>query len=194
MRYKINLLEKKDIGLLDKLTFFGLNYLRYIIVVTQLIVIGVFFYRFQIDQRIIDLKEAVEQKREIVKIVLPLLNEAAKIDQKTIIIDEAFVKQKKFSDMVSYFISTFPETITLSNMEIKDESIKITGDAVNPQHLQAFYALLKKDNKFKNVNLQNIKKTETGLPSSSGVIAWSSAIWIFGPTIVPLPFSFGMTL
>ena len=71
MRYKINLLEKKDIGLLDKLTFFGLNYLRYIIVVTQLIVIGVFFYRFQIDQRIIDLKEAVEQKREIVKIVLP---------------------------------------------------------------------------------------------------------------------------
>src|SRR3989339_1196648 len=162
MRYKINLLEKKDIGLLDKLSFFGLNYLRYIIVVTQLIVIGVFFYRFQIDQRIIDLKEAVEQKREIVKIVLPLLNEAAKIDQKTIIIDEAFVKQKKFSDMVSYFISTFPETITLSNMEIKDESIKITGDAVNPQHLQAFYALLKKDNKFKNVNLQNIKKTETG--------------------------------
>ena len=61
--------------------------------------------------------------------------------------------------MVSYFISTFPETITLSNMEIKDESIKITGDAVNPQHLQAFYALLKKDNKFKNVNLQNFKKT-----------------------------------
>ena len=74
MRYKINLLEKKDIGLLDKLTFFSLNYLRYIIVITQLVVIGVFFYRFQIDQKIIDLKEGVEQKKEIVKIVLPLLD------------------------------------------------------------------------------------------------------------------------
>jgi Tfp pilus assembly protein PilN len=162
MRHKINLLEKKEHSLLDSLTFFGLNYLRYIIVITQLIVIGVFFYRFQIDQRIIDLKEGVEQKKEIVKIVLPLLNEATKIDKKTSIINEAILKQKKFSEMVDYFLTTFPETIILTNMEIKDESIKITGDAANAQHLQAFYALLKKENKFKTVNLENIKKTETG--------------------------------
>src|SRR3990167_132722 len=105
MRYKINLLEKKDVGFLDKLIFFCLNYLRYIIVITQLVVIGVFFYRFQIDQRIIDLKEGVEQKKEIVKIVLPLLNEVAKIDKKTLIIDGIIVKQKDFSEMLNYFIA-----------------------------------------------------------------------------------------
>ena len=162
MRYKINLLEKKDIGLLDKLTFFSLNYLRYIIVVTQLVVIGVFFYRFQIDQKIIDLKEGVEQKKEIVKVVLPLLNEITKIDKKTLIINETLLKQKKFSEMVDYFIASFPETISLTNMEVKNESIKITGDAINAQHLQAFYTLLKKENRFKMISLQNIKKTETG--------------------------------
>ena len=32
-----------------------------------LVVIGVFFYRFQIDQSIIDLKEGVDQKKEIAK-------------------------------------------------------------------------------------------------------------------------------
>lgn len=162
MRYKINLLEKKDPSLLDRFIFFGLNYLRYIIVITQLVVIGVFFYRFQIDQRIIDLKEGVEQKKEIVKIVLPLLNEVAKIDKKTLIIDEIIVKQKDFSEMLNYFIVLFPETIILSNMEIKGGSIKISGDAANAQHLQTFYTLLKRDNKFKSVSLQNIKKTETG--------------------------------
>lgn len=162
MRHRINLLEKKEQSLLDRLTFFGLNYLRYIIVITQLVVIGVFFYRFQIDQRIIDLKEGVEQKKEIVKIVLPLLNEAAKIDQKTLIINEAIQKQKKFSEMFEYFLTTFPETIVLTSMEVKSESITITGDAANAQHLQAFYALLKRDSKFKAVSLKNIKKTETG--------------------------------
>ncbi|KKT39307.1 MAG: hypothetical protein UW29_C0016G0001 [Candidatus Collierbacteria bacterium GW2011_GWC2_44_13] len=162
MRYKINLLEKKDPSLLDRFIFFGLNYLRYIIVITQLVVIGVFFYRFQIDQRIIDLKEGVEQKKEIVKIVLPLLNEVAKIDKKTLIIDEIIVKQKDFNEMLNYFIAMFPETIILSNMEIKGGSIKISGDAANAQHLQTFYTLLKRDNKFKSVSLQNIKKTETG--------------------------------
>lgn len=162
MRYKINLLGKKNLSLLDSLAFFGLNYLRYIVVITMLVVIGVFFYRFQIDQRIIDLRDGVQQKEEIVKITLPLLNEAAKIDKKTSVINETLLKQKKFSEMVNYFIASFPETIILTNMEIKGESIKITGDATNAQHLQAFYALLKKENKFKTINLQNIKKTETG--------------------------------
>ncbi|MEK9169817.1 MAG: PilN domain-containing protein [Patescibacteria group bacterium] len=162
MRYKINLLEKKELNLLDKLTLFGLNYLRYIIVITQLVVIGVFFYRFQIDQRIIDLKEGVEQKKEIVKIVLPLLNEAAKIDKKTLIIDDTLLKQKKFSEMVDYFLTSFPETIILTNMEVKEGSIRVTGNAGEIQHLQAFYILLKKENKFQTVSLQNIKKIETG--------------------------------
>ncbi|MDO9027938.1 MAG: hypothetical protein Q7U68_03650, partial [Candidatus Roizmanbacteria bacterium] len=149
MRYKINLLEQKKTSFLDKLTFFGLNYLRYIIVITQLVVIGVFFYRFQIDQSIIDLKEGVDQKKEIIQIVLPLLNEAAKIDKKTLIIEKTIAKQENFSTMVNYFIASFPETITLTNMEIKDQSIKIVGDASNPQHLQTFYLLLKNDKKFK---------------------------------------------
>lgn len=162
MKYKINLLEQKESSILDKLTFFGLNYLRYIIVITQLVVIGVFFYRFQIDQSIIDLKDGVDQKKEIVQIVLPLLNEAAKIDKKTSIIEKTIIKQKKFNTMIDYFTAFFPETITLTNMEIKDGSIKIVGDANDPKHLQAFYLLLKKDNKFKEVIFRNIKKTETG--------------------------------
>ena len=162
MKYKINLLEKKETSLLDKLTFFGLNYLRYIIVIAQLVVIGVFFYRFKIDQSIINLKEGVNQKKEIAQIVLPLLNEAVKIDKKTLIIEKTIVKQKNFSTMFEYFISSFPETITLTNMEIKGESIRMTGDARDPKHLQAFYLFLKKDKKFKGVIFQNIKKTETG--------------------------------
>lgn len=162
MRYKINLMQKKEINLIDRLTFFGLNYLRYIIVITQLIVIGVFFYRFQIDQRIIDLKEKVEQKKEIVKIVLPLLNEAAKIDKKTQIIENTLAEQKKFDEMFDYFISAFPESIILTNLELKGENLKIMGDASNPQHLQSFYSLLKKEHRFKSVNLQSIKKTDVG--------------------------------
>ena len=162
MRYKINLMQKKEISLLDRLTFFGLNYLRYIIVITQLIVIGVFFYRFQIDQRIIDLKEGVEQKQEIGKIVLPLLNEAVKINKKTQIIEDTLAQQKKFNRMFDYFMSTFPESIILTNLDIKGETIKIIGDASNPQHLQSFYSLLKRENKFKLVSLQSIRKTDIG--------------------------------
>jgi hypothetical protein len=64
--------------------------------------------------------------------------------------------------MLDYFISSFPESIVLTNMNVKSQSIKVTGDAINPQHLQSFYLLLKKDNKFKDVRFENIKKTDIG--------------------------------
>lgn len=162
MKYKINLLPEKETSLIDKVMYFSLNYLRYIIVITQLVVIGVFFYRFQIDQRIIDLKESVDQKKEIVEIVLPLLQEASKIDQKSKEINIVLKKQQTFDAMIKYLISVFPETITLTNLESTEDSLKITGVAVNAKHLQAFFSLLKRDDKFSNVEFNSIKKTDTG--------------------------------
>src|SRR3989344_9330960 len=138
MKYKINLIPKKEETLGERFLYFASHYLRYIIVITQLVVIAVFFYRFQIDQSIIDLKDGVDQKKEIIQIVLPLLNEAAKIDKKTVIIEKTIIEQKNFSTMLDYFIASFPETITLTNMEIESESIKVTGDANDAKHLQAF--------------------------------------------------------
>ncbi len=162
MKYKINLLPEKESSLIDKIMYFSLNYLRYIIVITQLVVIGVFFYRFQIDQRIIDLKESVEQKKEIVQIVLPLLQEASRIDQKSNEINVVLKKQLRFDGMIKYFLSIFPETITLTRLDSTEDSLKITGNASDAKHLQAFFSLLKKDNKFSNVEFSSIKKTDAG--------------------------------
>jgi Tfp pilus assembly protein PilN len=162
MKYSINLLPKKDTPLLDKIVYFALNYLRYIIIITQLVVIGVFFYRFQIDQKIIDLKESAEQKKEIVQVVLPLLTEAGNIDKRTIEIEKIFKDQNNFNKMFQYYISQFPATINLTNLELNAGSVRVMGNAINPKDLQAFYAILKKEGHFGIVDLQNIKKTDEG--------------------------------
>lgn len=162
MKYKINLMPRKETPLLERLVYFSLNYLRYIIVITQLVVIGVFFYRFQIDQRIIDLKDAVDQKKEIVQIVLPLLNEASRIDKKTTQIENIIKIQNDFQGMLKYLLSVFPQTASLDTLEISSTMIKLTGSATDPRHLQAFYALLKKDQRFTDVQFQNIKKSDNG--------------------------------
>ena len=162
MKYKINLMPKKETPLMEKVLYFALNYLRYIIIITQLVVIGVFFYRFQVDQKIIDLKEAVDQKKEIVNIVLPLLNEANRIDKKTKEIETIIDKQNSFTLMVSYLLSVFPETVTLNSFESNEDSLKIMGIASNPKHLQSFFNLLKSEKKFNLVQILSIKKTEIG--------------------------------
>lgn len=160
MKYKINLLPEKEKSFEEKIIYFAFNYLRYIIVITQLIVISVFFYRFQIDQQVIDLRESVEQKKEIIQIVLPLISETKRIDKKTNEIINILKKQDSFRSSINYLFSIIPESIVLTNIEIKNESFKIVGNAKNSKELQFFLNRLKKDKKFKVIKLKNIKKTE----------------------------------
>lgn len=162
MKYNINLIPKKETSLAEKVVYFSLNYLRYIIVITQLVVISVFFYRFQIDQRIIDLKESVEQKKEIIQVVLPLLSEAKTIDRRIMALQKIIKEQDKTIQMINYLLSFFPSSITLTKLEIENEEIKMTGLAGNASHLQSFYNILKNEKKFELMMFDSIKKVENG--------------------------------
>lgn len=162
MKYNINLIPKKEAPLSERLVYFSLNYLRYIIVFTQLIVISVFFYRFQIDQRIIDLREAVDQKKEIVQVVYPLLSQMSLIERQIAQANKIINNQKNFDQMINYTISLFPASLSLSKLEIEDNQIKMIGWTSDIRQLQAHYYLLKKENRFEKVILENIKKLDNG--------------------------------
>lgn len=162
MKYKINLLSQKQVSFVDRVVYFSLNYLRYIIIVTQLVIIFVFFYRFQLDQQVIDLKEAVLQKKEIIQVVLPLLEEGEIIEKKQEAAKMILRQQEKTLSMFKYFISIFPKGLVLREMTLGEDEIDISGIAIQAEHLQMFVNLIRKEQKFKKVNLKSIKKTETG--------------------------------
>ncbi|PIS15855.1 hypothetical protein COT62_01475 [Candidatus Roizmanbacteria bacterium CG09_land_8_20_14_0_10_41_9] len=162
MRYSINLLGKKESSLADRAVYFSLNYLRYIIVITQLVVIAVFFYRFQIDQSIIDLKESVDQKKEIIQVVYPLLNEAEVVDAKTKNVKNIIQDQEISRYMLEYILSAFPQDIYLTDIEVKSNSVKMVGTALDPQQLQSYYLMLKREKRFAIIDLKNINKGESG--------------------------------
>lgn len=162
MKYNINLLPKKETGFVDKLVYFFLNYLRYIFVITQLITLGVFFYRFKIDQEIVDLKESVDQKQEIVQVVSPLIQEAQKIDKRTKEIKTVLAKQKETEQIMAYILSIFPEKLYLSELLMEKGTLKLSGTALDLTQLQSFYFLLQKEGRFDGVDLSSLKKTDEG--------------------------------
>lgn len=163
MKYRINLFSPKKQNVVDRLVYFSLHYLRYIIVITQIIVIGVFFYRFKIDQDIVDIKEGLNQKQEIIKISEPLVKEVHTIESRGEQINALLGEQKKFKDTFAYILSVFPEKILLSKF-IMDNTVAIhlDGTSGDPETVRIFYNRLKKDNKFKTVQLQYLKRIPGG--------------------------------
>ncbi len=160
MKYQINLLQEKEKDLSGKIIYFALHYLRYILVLTQIVVIAVFFYRFKIDQEVIDLRDELQQKEEIVAVSNPLLQEAAGVDVRTREIKDILVRQESFQKMYSYFLSVFPDGMSIKRLAIGQDSIEFEGATTDPAIIKKFLAKLNNDKAFKTVDLGSIRREE----------------------------------
>ncbi len=162
--FQINLLRQKDLNLTEKLVYFALHYLRYIIVITQISVITVFFYRFKIDQDIIDLKEKVTQKQEIMKITTPLVNQAVVLEGKLNHIHTILNTQNQFSDPLDYVLAKVPESVSLDEVDMSDKSIVLKAHTLQIGLVKSIYQNYLSSKKFKNVTITGIgRDSETNI-------------------------------
>lgn len=162
MKYQINLISIKKESLLDRLIYFSLNYLRYILVITQIVVIFVFFYKFKVDQEIIDLKEAVDQKKEIIEISQSLLKEAKAAELKITQVKPILNDQTALIDQFNYLLSIFPQPLFLTKLKLNEDQTGLEGYSQDVNVIKQFYYQLKEDQKYKDIKLATLKKTKIG--------------------------------
>ncbi len=162
MNYKINLLTRKGESAYDRILYFSLHYLRYILVITQLMVIAVFFIKFSVDQQIVDLKESIDQKTEIISVSQPLLSEAKSAHNKIDFVKGVIDKQTNFTSAFDYLTSVFPDKFFLTNLSYEQGSILMQGVSLDASVVQSFLARLKEDKKFKVIELTSLRKSEKG--------------------------------
>ncbi|HLL61274.1 MAG TPA: PilN domain-containing protein [Candidatus Nitrosocosmicus sp.] len=161
-KININLLPKREQSLINRVIYFGLHYLRYIIVITQIVVISVFFYRFKIDQRIIDLKESVEQKEEIFKITQPLIDDARYIEKRSTFISKVLADQTNFYEDSQFIFSNIPTEIILDSFDINSESIKLTGVSNSINRIRHLSERISKGKQYRDVKISKVEKEITG--------------------------------
>lgn len=162
MKYQINLLQEKEKDISGKVIYFALHYLRYILVLTQIVVIAVFFYRFRIDQEVIDLRDELQQKQEIVQVSDPLLKEAQAVDLKTREVKSILIAQDSFQQMMDYFLSVFPSKMKTDHIDITEKGISFEGNTTDPQIIKSFLDRLQEDKYFKTISLGSIRRTDEG--------------------------------
>lgn len=160
MRYQINLLPPKEANITDKVIYFSFHYLRYILIITQLVVIVVFFTRFKVDQEMVDLKDSIKQKSEIVAVSDGLLKDLKNIDLKMRSVGTLLADQNRLQQMYSYFLSTFPSELFLTKLEMTDKSVTLEGYTDNIDIVRIYNNRLSKDKRFKEVQLVSLKRSE----------------------------------
>ncbi len=161
MKHTINLLSKKEKTVFDKTVYFFLNYLRYILVITQLIVLGVLFFRFRVDENITELRESVKQKQEILRVVKPLLSHAKTVEIQLNAVETSISSQVRHKQMVEYVFLAFPSDLYIKNATLSEKNISVEGETQSPQQLQKYVKFLKDGSRFKDITIENLKKNNT---------------------------------
>lgn len=166
MKYSINLFPEPEMDTVDKIVHFAFHYLRYILVITQFVVICVFFFRFKVDQDIVDLKESLSQKKEIVEATESMLDEVSYLDGKTQDLAEILRRQDQYFAMFRYFRETIPDDMQISRISYSDTTVEFAGAAVNPAVIQDYESRMNQEGRFNEVILGNLERTDNGFSFS----------------------------
>lgn len=140
----------------------ALTYGRYIIIITQIIVLSVFFLRFKLDRDNTDLKEAVSQKQALVESISDLENDIRRTQGRLTNIKQITSQQSAMPKVLRFLQDYSPQSIVYSTLTISSEKISFGATAENLRSFNFLLRQLQRDKKFSEVTLEDIVRQPNG--------------------------------
>lgn len=161
-KYNINLLEKQNTDLYQVIITFVLGFFKYILVITQIVILAVFLYRMKIDVEIKDSlsmyygnKVVVESSQDIVRDYLRKVELMTNIDAK-------LKQEENEAAALEYLLSIFPQNFFLYELSFANDSYSIRGVSYDYTTIMKFYNRLNSDSFFEEIDLDSVQRSELG--------------------------------
>lgn len=154
----LELLPKEDWekGSLGKILKWTLSVGRYIVIVTELIVILAFLSRFKLDRDLTDLNEDVRRKQAVVTAFSSFEENFRLLQKKITTIENLETTRFQTTATLSVLSSLVPVDVYLSDLSVSPKDISLTATSLSEAGLGTFIKNLKSSNKFSQLSLSGI--------------------------------------
>lgn len=165
---KINLLPKDEFesSATGKLVKWAVNVGRWIVVLTEFVVICAFLSRFYFDTKLANLFDEVKQKQAIVDSALSFEENFRRLQTKIKIVKSLLAEEKKPTLFITEISQLLPFEISLTKISLNENTLVLTGSAYSERALNVLLSQLITHPKLEEVNLGNIssdKEKQTGI-------------------------------
>lgn len=143
-QYRFNLLKKKQTVFQTQLLAFFNKYVRYMLIMTQLVVLLVFFSKILLDQRIVDLKEGIDQKNQIIKAAGSMIAANNRLATQIEQMSALNAKERASSELIMTVLENVPESIRIESVAFSQNSLVLEGTTYRPIDIKRFETRLKK--------------------------------------------------
>lgn len=146
-------LEKSPLGRFLK---WALDFGRYIIVFTELLVMIAFFSRFKLDRDLAELQEEIKNKQNVIVASQELEKEVRFLQQRLDLIKK-YQKQTGSSQLaLNNFSQIIPLDVFLSRLDIDQTEVSFTGTSLSYAGLATFINGLQKSPVFERVDFTSV--------------------------------------
>ena len=160
----INLVKDKQIPLFDKFMNWALTVGRLIVILTEIVAVLAFVYRFSLDERLIDLHSAIKQKQTLVSLLKADEDKYRNLQDRIALASTLSEKNAKTNKIVLNIIELIPGGVKINNLIFNKDRITISADTSSVSSLTDFINFLKDYPSIKSVSIDNIEnKPSIGL-------------------------------
>jgi Tfp pilus assembly protein PilN len=131
----VNLLSRHDFQLTTwgKVANWSLTIGRWIVVVTELIVILAFISRFKLDQDIINLEDEIAQKQAIIEASADQEEIFRNTQKRLSVLSSATAQDRQLKDTFTQINLSLPVDVVITSMNISDNELSINAYSVAEQ-------------------------------------------------------------
>lgn len=159
----INLIKDKQIPFVDKFMNWALTVGRLIVIITEIVAIGAFLYRFSLDEKLVDLHSTIKQKQNFILLLKQDENKYRDVQERLALAssfsDISNKTYKSFQDI----INLTPKNVKFTNFALNKDRMNISLNATSISLLNDFVNLLRGYPDIKSVSIDNIESKISGI-------------------------------
>ena len=139
----IDLQQKQKTGSVDKFIDWALSIGRLLVIITELIAVGAFLYRFTLDKQLIDLNSKIKSEQAIVQSFQTKENSYRNLQARLALASSTISMTDKRTKIFEDIVGFAPVGLTFNTVAIYPDSIQIDADASSVIPLSVFVNALK---------------------------------------------------
>lgn len=160
----INLLPQKGEGLVDQFLSWALTIGRLLIILTETLALGVFFYRFSLDMKITDLHDVIKNQRAIVEQFKNTEETARDLQARLAFAQKTDATSGIAPGVFADIVEMGRGQVTFRNLVVSTNSVRIQVQSPSSSTLSLFVNKLKNYQQITSVSVDSIEnKTSSAL-------------------------------
>lgn len=153
----INLLKGKEKNLIDKIITWALTVGRLVVILTEIVALGAFLYRFTLDRQIIDLRGEIKNKESIVRLLQTNESKYRSLQDRLLQAGQLDKRSKQQVDTLQSILNTAPAGIIFNTITMTEKEVRLDINTPSVVSLSTLIASLKKHPAVRFVSIDKIE-------------------------------------